>query len=63
MSFGSHPVPPPFDPQDPKALRTSAEQDHKNNVGLTQDIDHILGWVTAAIRWPFRRVLGLVRRS
>jgi hypothetical protein len=56
MAFGGAPTPPPFDPLDAKALQRSAEQNHRHNVGVTQDLGHILGWVGAVVTWPLRRL-------
>ena len=63
MVFGGAPTPLPFGPHDHKALIAGANRNHKNNVGLAQDVGHIGGWISAVASWPVRRALGLVRRG
>ena len=54
--FGGAPTPPRIDLLDAKALQRSAEQNHRNSVGVTQDFGHILGWLGAVVTWPLRRL-------
>ena len=64
MTFGGlPPSPPQFDPRDTKALLRAAEQDRQHNLGLTQDVAIVLGWLRRAIIWPAGVVLRIVRRN
>lgn len=62
MVFGGGGPPPPIN-TDPKAVRAAAERNHRNSVGLTQDLAIISGWIWKAITWPIRLILRVVRRN
>ncbi len=56
-------IPPlPIEPNDAKSIEVLAEDAHRKNVGLTQDLAHLAGYAWAALRWPVCQVLRLVHR-
>jgi hypothetical protein len=56
-------MPPlPIEPTDAKAIEALAEDTHRKNIEVTQDVGRINGWLAAIVRWPFRQLLRITRR-
>jgi hypothetical protein len=62
MVYAGGGTPPSFDPHDAKALQRAAEQDAHNNLGLTQDLAIISGWLWRPLIWPIRLLIRAIRR-
>jgi hypothetical protein len=61
MSHGHPHIPPPLFDHDAKALDAHAAQNHRNALGLNEDLGHVGGWIWSAVRWPFRLLHRIVR--
>ncbi|MPZ97875.1 MAG: hypothetical protein GEU80_00835 [Dehalococcoidia bacterium] len=55
---------PPQDPGhlDPKHVRAAADHDARQDMGMGQDIIHLVQTVFRVITWPLRMLFRLVRR-
>lgn len=63
MTNGYPHIPTPEFHSDAKGLDAHAAQNHRNALRLNEDLGHGSHSIWAAVRWPVRRVLRMVRRS
>lgn len=55
-------TPPDPGHYDPKGVRAAADQDYRHDMGLGQDVIHIVHNAFRVVTWPLRMLFRLVRR-